>query len=108
MPEDTKDSLVDKGYDPEYGARPLRRTIQNLIEDPLAEGLLQGKFRPGDIVEAVVRELGLDEAIVNVNGSGIALGHPIGATGTILTATIATRPRCASSCRPGMSPTRSS
>jgi len=35
---------VDKGYDPEYGARPLRRTIQNLIEDPLAEGLLQGKF----------------------------------------------------------------
>ncbi|HEX8729042.1 MAG TPA: NDP-hexose 4-ketoreductase, partial [Ktedonobacterales bacterium] len=54
-PEETKDALVDKGYDPEYGARPLRRTIQNLIEDPLAEGLLQGKFRPGDIVEAVVR-----------------------------------------------------
>ncbi len=56
VPETTKDSLVDKGYDPEYGARPLRRTIQNLIEDPLAEGLLQGKFRPGDIVEAVVRD----------------------------------------------------
>ena len=54
-PDETKDALVDKGYDPEYGARPLRRTIQNLIEDPLAEGLLQGKFRPGDIVEAVVR-----------------------------------------------------
>jgi ATP-dependent Clp protease ATP-binding subunit ClpC len=54
-PDDSKDMLVDKGYDPQYGARPLRRTIQNLIEDPLAEGLLQGKFRPGDIVEAVVR-----------------------------------------------------
>ncbi len=56
VPETTKDALVDKGYDPEYGARPLRRTIMNLIEDPLAEGLLQGKYRPGDIVEAVVRD----------------------------------------------------
>jgi ATP-dependent Clp protease ATP-binding subunit ClpC len=56
VPETTKDALVDKGYDPEYGARPLRRTITNLIEDPLAEGLLQGKYRPGDIVEAVLRD----------------------------------------------------
>ncbi len=54
-PDDAKDMLVEKGYDPQYGARPLRRTITNLIEDPLAEGLLQGKYRPGDIVEAVVR-----------------------------------------------------
>jgi ATP-dependent Clp protease ATP-binding subunit ClpC len=56
VPDDSKDFLVTKGYDPQYGARPLRRTIQNLVEDPLAEGLLQGKFRPGDIVEAVIRE----------------------------------------------------
>jgi ATP-dependent Clp protease ATP-binding subunit ClpC len=56
VPDESKDLLVDKGYDPQYGARPLRRTIQNLIEDPLAEGLLQGKFRPGDIVEAVTRD----------------------------------------------------
>ena len=56
VPDDTKDFLVTKGYDPQYGARPLRRTIQNLVEDPLAEGLLQGKFRPGDIVEAVVKD----------------------------------------------------
>ncbi|HKV85632.1 MAG TPA: ATP-dependent Clp protease ATP-binding subunit [Ktedonobacterales bacterium] len=53
VPEESKDFLVAKGYDAQYGARPLRRTIQNLVEDPLAEGLLQGKFRPGDIVEAV-------------------------------------------------------
>jgi ATP-dependent Clp protease ATP-binding subunit ClpC len=52
VPEESKDFLVTKGYDAQYGARPLRRTIQNLVEDPLAEGLLQGKFRPGDIVEA--------------------------------------------------------
>ncbi len=56
VPDDAKDFLVTKGYDPQYGARPLRRTIQNLVEDPLAEGLLQGKFRPGDIIEAVVRD----------------------------------------------------
>ena len=56
VPEDAKDYLVTKGYDPQYGARPLRRTIQNLVEDPLAEGLLQGKFRPGDIIEGTVVE----------------------------------------------------
>jgi ATP-dependent Clp protease ATP-binding subunit ClpC len=56
VPDDAKDFLVTKGYDPQYGARPLRRTIQNLVEDPLAESLLQGKFRPGDIVEAVVQD----------------------------------------------------
>jgi ATP-dependent Clp protease ATP-binding subunit ClpC len=53
VPDDAKDFLLEKGYDPQYGARPLRRTIQNLVEDPLAEGLLQGKFHPGDIIEAL-------------------------------------------------------
>jgi ATP-dependent Clp protease ATP-binding subunit ClpC len=42
-----KDYLVEKGFDPTFGARPLRRTIQNLVEDPLAEGMLQGRFYPG-------------------------------------------------------------
>ncbi len=45
-----KDYLVEKGFDPTYGARPLRRTIQNLVEDPLAEGMLQGKYVPGSVV----------------------------------------------------------
>jgi ATP-dependent Clp protease ATP-binding subunit ClpC len=60
VPDDTKDFLVTKGFDPQFGARPLRRTIQNLVEDPLAEGLLQGKFKPGDVVEALV----IDGALV--------------------------------------------
>jgi ATP-dependent Clp protease ATP-binding subunit ClpC len=47
-----KDFLVEKGYDAFNGARPLRRAIQNHIEDPLAEGLLQGKFHSGDSVTA--------------------------------------------------------
>jgi ATP-dependent Clp protease ATP-binding subunit ClpC len=44
-------TLIGKrGYDPTFGARPLRRIITNLIEDPLAEGLLEGRFRAGDTV----------------------------------------------------------
>ena len=45
-----RDVLLDKGFDPVFGARPMRRAIQNLIEDPLAEGLLHGRFQPGDVV----------------------------------------------------------
>src|ERR671935_47917 len=45
-----KDLLMEKGFDPVFGARPMRRAIQNLIEDPLAEGLLHGRFQPGDVV----------------------------------------------------------
>jgi ATP-dependent Clp protease ATP-binding subunit ClpC len=45
-----RDVLLEKGFDPVFGARPMRRAIQNLIEDPLAEGLLHGRFTPGDVV----------------------------------------------------------
>lgn len=45
-----KDYLVSKGYDPTFGARPLRRVIQNLVEDELADGLLQGRYKAGDTV----------------------------------------------------------
>jgi len=45
-----KDLISNKGYDPDFGARPLRRTIQNLVEDPLSEALLRGEFMPGDTV----------------------------------------------------------
>jgi len=48
--EAAKDLLMERGFDPTYGARPMRRAIQNLIEDPLAEGLLEGRFQPGDTV----------------------------------------------------------
>ena len=41
------DLLGERGYDRQYGARPLRRIIQNLIEDPLAEGLLEGRYKAG-------------------------------------------------------------
>jgi ATP-dependent Clp protease ATP-binding subunit ClpA len=43
-----KELLVREGYDPAYGARPLRRTIQRLVQDPLALQILEGKVLPGD------------------------------------------------------------
>jgi ATP-dependent Clp protease ATP-binding subunit ClpC len=43
-----KTLIVREGTDPAYGARPLKRTIQRLVENPLARGLLRGEFRPGD------------------------------------------------------------
>lgn len=45
-----RDALASHGYDPEFGARPLKRLIQRWIVDPLAQGILQGKFMPGDTV----------------------------------------------------------
>ena len=48
--EAAKNYLVEKGYDPEFGARPLRRVIQDNVEDTLSEELLAGKFGPGDTV----------------------------------------------------------
>jgi ATP-dependent Clp protease ATP-binding subunit ClpC len=45
-----KDVLVEKGYDPASGARPLRRTIQRLIEDRLSEGILSGEFKENQVI----------------------------------------------------------
>jgi len=59
-----KDLLGEKGYDPIFGARPLRRTIQDMVEDPLSDAFLRGDFQAGDTVlvdcegeEIVIRTL---------------------------------------------------
>ncbi|MDD5015136.1 MAG: AAA family ATPase, partial [Atribacterota bacterium] len=46
-----KEFLAEKGYDPHYGARPLKRTIQRYIQDPLASQILEGVFKEGDKLE---------------------------------------------------------
>ncbi len=43
--------LAEDGYDPTFGARPLKRAIQRLIQDPLAKRILGGEFRDGDTIE---------------------------------------------------------
>jgi ATP-dependent Clp protease ATP-binding subunit ClpC len=53
-PEVTK-FLIDKGYDTQYGARPLKRTIQKYLENVLAEEILSGKFQEGDKIRAELR-----------------------------------------------------
>ena len=56
--EAAKEKLVSDGYDAAYGARPLRRAIQKLIEDPLAEDLLAGRFQPGGTVKVTTDKEG--------------------------------------------------
>ena len=54
--EEAMDIIGERGYDHDFGARPLRRVIQNLIEDPLAEGLLNGQFMQGSTVRVAVED----------------------------------------------------
>ena len=56
MTEDALRELAAEGFDPVYGARPLKRAIQQKIENPLAKEILAGKFAAGDTV--VVHERG--------------------------------------------------
>ena len=53
LQQSAKEFLIDKGYDPQYGARPMRRAVERFLEDPLAEELLRGNVKPGDHVEVV-------------------------------------------------------
>jgi ATP-dependent Clp protease ATP-binding subunit ClpC len=52
--DEAKALIAEVGYDSDYGARPLRRVIQDRVEDRLSEGLLSGEFKPGDTVRVVV------------------------------------------------------
>ena len=50
LDEKAKDLLISKGYDPQYGARPMRRAVERFLEDPLAEEILKGSFHDGEPV----------------------------------------------------------
>jgi len=55
LDQSAKDFLIEKGYDPQYGARPMRRAVERFLEDPMAEEILRGNIKPGSKVE-VTRE----------------------------------------------------
>lgn len=59
LSEDAKAFIAEIGYDPTYGARPIKRTLQRLVADPLALAILEGQFANGDAIQ------------VNVNGDGL-------------------------------------
>ena len=67
--DDAKEWLAKRGYDPAYGARPLRRLVQQAIGDELAKELLAGDVRDGDVVEVTVAEGG-DK--LYVHGGGVS------------------------------------
>jgi ATP-dependent Clp protease ATP-binding subunit ClpB len=56
LTDDARTLLGNLGYDPTYGARPLKRVIQKRLVDPLALAILQGEFREGDTVRADARD----------------------------------------------------
>ena len=59
LSETAADWIAEKGYNPEYGARPIKRSIQKHLLDPLADQILAGKFKSGDTIIASVSESGL-------------------------------------------------
>ena len=69
LADKAKDLLIEEGYDPTYGARPLKRTIQRRILDPLAVRVLQGDFREGDTVLIDVKA---GELVFNKVEAGVA------------------------------------
>ncbi len=56
LTKDAKNFLIDKGYDPTFGARPLKRAIQRYVEDPLAEEMLKGNLKKGKAICAKVEK----------------------------------------------------
>jgi ATP-dependent Clp protease ATP-binding subunit ClpC len=57
---DARELLAEKGFDPNYGARPMRRAVERYLEDPLAEALLRGTVKTGDMV-CVTRKEGTED-----------------------------------------------
>jgi ATP-dependent Clp protease ATP-binding subunit ClpC len=54
--DDVKEVLAKEGFDPAFGARPLRRAVQRVIEDPLSEEILLGRFTDGDTIQAELED----------------------------------------------------
>jgi len=69
--DEAKVMILDKGFQPKYGARPLRRAIQSMIEDKLADSVLSGKICRGVSVKVKVED---NEIAFGVEGSEIAFG----------------------------------
>jgi ATP-dependent Clp protease ATP-binding subunit ClpC len=70
--EQTKEFLIDKGYNPEFGARPLRRAIEHYIEDPLSEALLRTEFKGKNLIKIDV----LDEEHLKFEGVALEEQKP--------------------------------
>ena len=72
LDEQSKKWLAEKGYDPAYGARPLKRVIQTELQNRLAELILQGDVSDGSLVKVTVKEGDLDFRITKDAGGAAA------------------------------------
>ena len=54
LSDEAKEFLIEKGFNPDYGARPLRRALENFIEDPLSEEILRGNFKEKDLITVIL------------------------------------------------------
>ncbi len=80
LAKEAVDFLIEKGYDPTYGARPMRRAVERHLEDPLAEALLRGEIKQGDTVEVRIVD---SEPVFHViepgsTSSGATMEEPAG------------------------------
>jgi ATP-dependent Clp protease ATP-binding subunit ClpC len=79
--EEAKELLIEKGYNQEFGARPLRRAIEHLLEDPLAEELLKGHFQGKDTVTVRVQEADGEKKLSFDATAANSSGELVGAAG---------------------------
>jgi len=56
LDDKAREFLIEKGFDPAYGARPMRRAVERYLEDPMAEEMLKGTFKPGDTAEVTATD----------------------------------------------------
>ena len=64
--------VIEKGYDPNYGARPMRRAVERYLEDPLAEEILRSNVKPGDHVEVTAADGKLTFHVTEPSGKAAA------------------------------------
>ncbi|HEX7166633.1 MAG TPA: ATP-dependent Clp protease ATP-binding subunit [Acidimicrobiales bacterium] len=82
LTQDAKYYLADKGYDPQYGARPLRRAIQRYVEDPLSEQILYKTFTVGDTIIVDIEGEGEERRIEFRTVAGVTEPPPMELAGT--------------------------
>jgi len=71
LDDKAKDFLVEKGYDPQYGARPMRRAVERFFEDPLAEEILKGAVHEGETIHVTAEN---DKLVFNQNAAATGAG----------------------------------
>ncbi|MFO0900791.1 MAG: ATP-dependent Clp protease ATP-binding subunit [Pirellulales bacterium] len=79
LSDEAKKYLIKKGSNTDFGARPLRRAIENYVEDPLSEELLKGEFEGKDTITVQVKEVGGRKQLVFEGTAGEAHAEPVGA-----------------------------